>query len=391
MHRLPDSGNLFNEAIQDALLIEDPAAAANAKLEISRALRRVGNVDFAKALLPGLLLDIRNLDDPRERAYLLRLFIEFQCDVAALEEALETVKLLDFDPDQRQAALTSLAVALAAAGRFDEAYRLADDIEELGDFETVLEAAGVRLADEGRFPEALEKAEEIETVETRIRLLRGMYSRNSQTELLHQAAALARDIDDKTTRCGVLAELILSCTCTNAPPIPPFATELLDEAAYLLQNIDDEYHLATLRWKLGTAMFRLKRVDAATDYFRGALASIRKLPNDYVRALMLSFSALDLAEMAQTEPARRVFRLAVEAAREIEDPAFRLERLTEIIRNQAEASFVDDAMETFHLLEELPASTRDGVLAEGGVGVKGIHKAWVIGGYADVLMVDSGP
>ena len=359
MKHLPVSSDLFSEAIQCSFLIEGPAESAGARLLMTETLASAGLHDMAHALLPDLLLSIRHLTDDRERAFLLRRFIEMQNALNFLDEAGVTIKLLDFDADQRQAALKSLATALAGAGRLEEAYRLAEDIEELRDFEAVLEATGSRLAEEGRFDEAFEVVPELETEEARLRLLRRIAAKQGHdeaVETLQKCLKLAESFEDGAARCYALVGI--ANDYIDRRQIAE-AHSLLADTAKQARLIGDAFHRAEIQRDLGAALFRLQRDESGTEMFREALTSIKSIQNAYSRTEKLSEFAALLADLGQTEPSRRVFSLALTAAQEIADPAFRLGRLAKILRDQAASGFSDAAMQTWQQLEIFADQDRD--------------------------------
>ncbi len=238
-------GDLYTESIECSFLIEEPAASAQARLEIAwslferttkwsgvprsrwsllfRSLPVQTDSDLAqehrggellRALLPDLLTSIRNLADDRERAFLLRRFLELKsrCSADSFDDTLETLALLDFDHDQRQAAIKTLCVEMASTWRYEEAYKIAEELEDLYDYEAVQEADASRAAVEGRRDHAFTILSEIETPEVRFRVLLLIAEEqptDDALETLSRCLELAQTFEDVSIRCHALLNVAL--------------------------------------------------------------------------------------------------------------------------------------------------------------------------------------
>ncbi len=396
----PSSSDLFLEAVNATLEIEEPADAANVLLQIVTALFKVGNVDYASALLPKTLKRIRQLEDPKEKAYLLRLFLTFQCKQGLIDAAVETLPLLE-DSEQRAIALKELAVAQADAGRLDDARTTADEIEDLDDYETILEAIGRRQLDEGLFFEAESTAAEIEADEPRARLLRSIAESlwfaektDAALRVLEHSQRLVRVIDDETARSFSFAETATilakfqrfeeaadllneitdpgskeAACCAIAsfmkPEKPERANILLNLAARTAREIDDPFRRASTLCQIGVMMSRNGQATEAQAVFKETLTVIREIRNMYSRTNAMTDFAVCLAANGINESSKKIFRSARATALEIDDLSLELPCLCRITEFQAEAEFFDDAFETLQAVDELREEVPRSELANG--------------------------
>ena len=206
---LPDANDLFLEAANAAVGIEEPADVANVLLQITTALFEVNNLDYAHALLQKTHRRIRELDDPKERAYLLRLFVTLQCRQGLIEAAIETLPSID-DPEQRAVALKELAIAQTKAGRLNDALKTTEEIEDFDDYETVLLAAGEEQVRQGLLSDANATAVQIESEELRIRLLQKIAGEKTDVTEMNVSLESARKIDDLLHRSSALRQVGIS-------------------------------------------------------------------------------------------------------------------------------------------------------------------------------------
>jgi len=275
---LPDSGDLFLEAVNAAITIEEPADVVNVLLQIATAMFEVGNIDYAHALLQKTLRRIRELDDPKERAYLLRLFVTLQCRQGLIDAATETLPLID-DSEQRAVALKELALANVKAGRPNDARKIAEEeIEDFDDYEAVLAALG----------------------------------------------------EDWTSEAEMMPDISL-------------------ESA---RKIDDAFHQGAALRQIGTTLHRNGKQSEARAVFKETLNVVQQIRNTYARVKALTDFAVDLADLGIDDGAIKVFRLAVDAAQEMEDVSFALPCLCRIVECQTSARLFDEAFDTVKLIEE---------------------------------------
>lgn len=396
----PSAGDLFGEAIRESLKIEEPAEVVNAFLETIRALRSVGDEEYATAMLPKTLIRIRELDDLRERAYLMRLFIELQCEMNRLDDMLGTLQLLDFDPEQRQSALKTAGVALAEAGRIDEARQLLDEIEDLDDDECVRKWIGTRLAEEKRFDEAFAEAEQIEPGVDQVVLLRNIAVEQWRTgahpeavETIRKALASARLVDEEPAHSlalsaaydglvvlhliGEVMDTIrettdLTVKTQNLHRLAFFlwkdgnaagGRSLIDESLECARKIGDPFHRVEAMQHIGAVLDQMGDGDEATAVFRETQTAIQSVQNAYSRTKLFAEFAAWVARFGRDSAARRIFQFAIESAANIEEPILRVGMLATILELQAEAAFTDEALETLELLEECRKDFRDRRLA----------------------------
>lgn len=382
--------DLYGEAVQSALYIDDSTEIANALLKLIRSLSETGRIDYARALLPKTLLRIRELSDDRERAYLLRLFIERQCALDRLDEARETLALLDFDADQRAGALRTLSLALVRAERPGDALLLAEEIEDLDDYEALLEAAGQLRARQGFFGEAMSGAVKIEDIEPRCRLLGGIALAQwnaSQAEetlrSLRSAVGLARTVEDEDVRDRILANLAvafldihrvfdaLSLAREVTAPSPRIETlcriavslqesgnftgakSAIEEALAAARRLVDPALRGSALRQAAAALQVISDTEDARDVFREALGATGEIRNDDAQARTLVGFGRQLAELGLQTFAKRILRIAVERAESIEDGSFRVLVLRDIIRAQVDAALTEEARETVRRVEEL--------------------------------------
>ena len=307
---LPNTNDLFLEAVNSAVCIEDPADAANVLLQITAALFEVNNFDYARALSQKTFRRIGELDNPKERAYLLRLFVTLLCRRLLIDEAAESLPHIG-DPEQRAVALKELAIAQAQVGRLDDALKTADEIEDFDDYEEVLVAVGKEQVRQGLFSEAQTTASQIEAEEPRNRLLRNIAGEESD-----------------------VTETNISIESAREP--------------------DDSFHRSASLRRLGISLHRNGKPSEAVTVFKEALNTVQQIGNTYSRANALTDFAVDLIGL-DINGAVKVFRLAVDAAQEIDDISFAIPCLCRIIGCQTTARLFDEAFDTVKVIEGLRA------------------------------------
>ena len=305
----PDSDLLFMEAVGVALGIEEPADIANVLLQITTALFDVNNFDYAGALLQKTFRRIRELDDLKERAYLLRLFVTLQCRQGLIDAAVETLPLID-DPEQRAVSLKELAIVQSQAGRLNDALKTADEIEDLDDYEAVLLAVGEEQIRQGLLSDANATAVQIESEEPRIRLLQKIAG--EKTDVTEASVSL--------------------------------------ESA---RKIDDLFHRSSALRQAGISLHRNAKPSESRTVFKETLNTVRQIGNTYSRTNALTDFAVDLIDLDLDDSAIKVFRLAVDAAQEIENVSLALPCLCKIAESQTAALLFDEAFDTVKLIEEL--------------------------------------
>ncbi len=382
------SDDLYCEAVQSALGIDSPTETANALLKLIRSQTETNRIEYARALLPKTLLRIRELDDDRERAYLLRLFIERQCALDRLDEARETLALLDFDADQRAGSLRTLSLALTKADRIDEALRLAEEIEERDDYEAVLEATALVRAGQGFFGEAMSTAVKIEDTETRCRLLGGMARAQWAASMsedalrsLRSAVGLGKAMEDGEIRDRVLADLAegfaaihrifdalslvkeitgipqrIETLCRVAVSVQESGNfaggkSTLEEAQTAARRLADPAARGLGLRRVAGALQKIGDTEEARDAFREALEATRSIRNDDAQARTLTEFGRELAQLGLQTFAKRILRIAAETAERIDDGAFRILALAAVGQAQAEAELPEEVLETNRRME----------------------------------------
>ena len=306
---LPNSCDIFLEAVNAAVTIEEPADVANTLLQITTAMFDAGNDEYAYALLQKTFRRIQELDDPKERAYLLRLFVTLQCRQGLIDAAVETLPLID-DPEQRAIALKESAIWQALAGRPNDALKTADAIEDLDDYEEVLVAVGIKQAEQGLVSEAEATAEKIESEELRIRLLRNIAGENIDVEETNKTIESAREIDDL-------------------------------------------FHRSTALREIGITLHQNGKATEALAVFKETLNTVQRIRNTYSRTVALTEFADRLVSVGNDVVAIKVFRLAVTTAQEIDDVDFAVPCLCKIAGAQATTKLFDEALDTVKVVEEL--------------------------------------
>ena len=306
---LPNADDLFFETVNAAVAIEEPADAANALLQITTALFEVGNIDYALALLQKTFRRIRELGDPKERAYLLRLFVTLQCRQGLIDAAAETLPLID-ESEQRAVAWKELAKGQAESGRLNDALRIVEEeIEDFDDYEEVLVAVGEEQARQGRLAEAEMTAAKIESEELRVRLLRKIAGgKNDVTE-----------------------------------------TSIPIESA---RAIDDLFHRSSALRRIGISLHQNGKPSEARAVFKEALNTVQQIGNTYSRTNVLTDFAVDLGDLGIDDSAIKVFHLATGAAQEIDDISFALPCLCKIAECQTAARLFDEAFDTVKIIKE---------------------------------------
>ena len=276
--QLPDSGDLFLEAVNAAVTIEEPADAANVLLQITTALFEAGNTDYAHALLQKSFRRIRELDDPKERSYLLRLFVTLQCRQGLVDAAAETLPQID-DSEQRAVALKELAMANVKAGRLDDARKIAEEeIEDNDDYEAVLAAIG-----EERPPEA---------------------------EMMPNISLeSARKIDDVFHRSTVLRQI---GTTLHQNGKPSEARAVFKETLNAVRQIRNSYSRTNSLTDFAVDLANTGIDDGAIKVFRLAVDAAQEIEN-------VSFALPCLCRIVECQTSARFFDEAFDAVNVIED------------------------------------------------------------------------
>lgn len=384
------SEDLFCEAVQSSLQIEEPPEVVNVQLKIVVSLLAAGHWDYARAMLPKILLRIRELHDPKERAYLMRLFIKQQCDMGLLDDAAGTLPLLDFDLDHKGVALRDVAVALAQNNELNEALETADAIEDLDDYETVLEAVGEGQIRQLRFNDAVQTAAKIEDGEIRSKLLRFIAAAQWESGLhdealltLRNILAMVKGIAEDAVRDRIYAETVVSFTKVHRVfDALSLAKEIVDpvkrieafcsivvflqtsgnatggstaanEAIVAARKISDSFYRAQALELVGEALHRIGDTEEAKQTFREALASIKTIRNTFSQTQMMTDFGCKLSNVGMPEVAKKVFRLAVALAQTIEGSVFQLLSLSRIIQAQAKCLFIEEANQSITIIEEI--------------------------------------
>ena len=399
MPELSDAAFLYAEVIDAVLRIEEPAELANGLLETIRSLLRIKNDEFAASLLPQTLTAIRELDDEKERNYLLRLFIELECEMGRIDDAVQTVRHIENDTDQKGVAHKAIAITQAQRGLFAEAHATTDEIEDLDDYEEVLEAVGKRQTVLKRYREVLETANKIENGRVRSRLLHTLAldqwtTGNAEAALatLRGALAVTKGIIDHDVRDQSLAATVLAfCELRRNIDAIAVAKEIggamerikafhamvmfmkrdgnvagsrsaMNEAVLAARNITDPCHRGCAMQELGKVLHEIGDREEAKDIFREALASFQEIRNIYSQTTYLTQLGVQLGKIGLSNVATRVFRLASGLAENIEGEPFQLTCLMKILEGQVEVGLNDEGIKTLALIDEMGEMTENELL-----------------------------
>lgn len=413
---LPSSDDLYGEAVQSAVRIEDAPESINMLIRIVASLLVAGNDEYASALLPKILIHIRRLHDQREADYLLRLLIEQQCRMGRHEDASEALALFESGGEHREFALRDVAQAKARAGCFDEALRLAEEIEDLDDYESVLLAIGTIHAQERRFNDAIQLSGKFESTRPRAQLLRNLaveqWADNRHDEAVRTLRDLSKwilGVENADNRDEILFKNVVALTTIHCIPDaltlakeikdPLVRTEAfcsvvvfarsagnalggraaIDQAMEASKLIVDPFHRAKTLVHVGEALYRDGDIDGGQTVYREALTCMKSVRNIYSRVGMMVEFGAHLVQVDLPEAAHRVFALALGQIPQIETRSLQVLCLCLIIQAQIEASFHDEAFESVLVFETLRGELsgeehvegsldRDLAIALGGVG-----------------------
>lgn len=384
------SEDLFCEAVQSSLYIKEPAETANIQLKIIVSLLIAGHRDYARAMLPKILLRIRELDDPKEQAYLMRLFIKQQCEMGLIDDAVNTLPLLNFDTDHKGVALRDVAIALAQNSELAKSLEIAEEIEDLDDYETVLEAVGEGQIKQLRFNDAIQTAAKIEDGEIRSKLLRFIAAaqwksgyHNEALQTLRNALAMVKNTTEDSVQDRIYVEMVVSFTKVHRIfDALSLAKEIIDplkrikafcsiivflqksgnvsggktaanEAIIAARKISDSFHRAKALESVGEALHRIGDTEESKQVFREALASIKTIRNTFSQTQTMTDFGCKLSKIGMPEVAKKVFRLAVALAQTIEGSVFQLLSLSRIVQSQADCLFIEEANHSITIIEEI--------------------------------------
>ena len=343
-----ESNDLFLEAVNNAVVIEEPADAANVLLQITTALFDVGNTDYANALLQKTFRRIKELEDPKERAYLLRLFVTLLCRQGLIAAAAETLPLLD-DPEQRDIALKELAMAQAAAGRQNDALATAEELEDLDDYEKVLAAIGKHQvpAESGKAVIPIETAREIDDLFHRGAALRqvgiSMYASGKKTEartVFKETLNTIQRISNSYSRANALTDFASGLVSIG---FDDSAVKVFRLGASAALEIDDISFALSCFCKIVESQAEARLFGEAFDTIKIIEELREEIPRkspwgcsfDRDLAVVLGKLAAALADSPEEEKSAPLFQRALDIARSIVDAQCRavaLMRLASCLR-----------------------------------------------------------
>ena len=159
---IPDLHALFAESLEAVAQIEEYADRANAHLATLRAMHEAGLAEAAAALDHETLDLILLVADSREQSYLLRLLSVQQAKRGLFESSARTFAYMAADEEQRDYAMREIGEQMAKFGLTAQAMNMAEQIEDLDDYEAVLRAVAERHLEDGQLEESLRTAALIE-------------------------------------------------------------------------------------------------------------------------------------------------------------------------------------------------------------------------------------
>ncbi|MEM2191712.1 MAG: tetratricopeptide repeat protein, partial [Archaeoglobaceae archaeon] len=236
--------------------------------------------------------------------------------------------------EDRSEALKRVAVALAEAGRFDEALKVARSIPYEYSRSWALISIAKALAEAGKFDKALEVAKSIFSEPHRSIALREVAKVIAEAGRFDEALKVARDIYDEYSRLWALKEVAIALAKAGRSEE---ANEIFDEALKVARSISDKFDRSTALEVVARALAEVGRSEEANEILDEALKAARSISDEIRRSAVLDSIARDLAEAGRFDEALKV-------ARDIISDRLRSIALISIAEALAEAGRFDEAL-----------------------------------------------
>ncbi|MCL2745070.1 MAG: hypothetical protein FWE67_14595 [Planctomycetaceae bacterium] len=399
---LPTAEDIFGLAVNASLHIEMPVERVNGQLKIVDALNKSGLSAYARSLLPGITQQLQKLENTQERSYLLLLLIRQQCGMKLLDEAEKTLLSLESGDSRYTSAVFDIASVLAKSGEVHRALELANAIEDLDDYESILELCGIYYAGLCRFNEAGLTAVRIEAPLPRLRLLlalvaeqwnSGMHDETLQT--LRTVQTIADGITEENVRNEIYLQLIDSLLAVqqviDALTVSKKVSEFENIAAALCKTIpffhqsgnvsglhaalsealaaarkvaDISKKIDTLKL-VGEAFRRTGETDTAKEVFQECFSVICIINNGYAKVRRQIEFAENMFSLGIVNAAEKVLRMAASQVFHIDEKTFLLLSLSEIVQKQSEYLLTDSIPQTIQQIEEFRQEGFDKDIEEG--------------------------
>lgn len=382
---IPTSSSLFAETLTAVAQVSGQADRANLHLAALRSMFAAGLTGEAKALTEETLDLVFLVVDSREQSYLLRLLAAQQAKMGLFDEAANTFSFIHHDEDQKSFALLEIGEAMAGAGRFRQAIKIADRLDDLDDYEMLMAAISRELLRRGRMNSALFAASRIEPslllimlsgeiatfvfrkgMRERARSLirdalqpaRGMADPLERDQALRVVAetymelalplesrTVAMEIDTPVERAQALIRLSRQAFAHEA------ARSAWEDARILARRIEEPGKKAWLLRELAVAfdeVFAPRRSDQPFEEAVNAALEIRNVYQMVVESVKLIEALAESGREAQVE---NLFEKTVEAAVEITDPPMQSRTLGMIAVQQILLGLIEPAEQTIRLIE----------------------------------------
>ena len=362
-----------DEALAVAEKIENPSERAKALGEVAALLVEVESAQDADAVLDSAL--IVKIEDPSDRAKALRVVAPVLVEVgraqdadSVLKEALTFVEMNPFDR-----ALSEVAITLIVVGKTDEAFAVAEKIDDPYDRFGALRDVASYLVEAGKMDEALAFLEKIDDPYDRFGALRDVASylveagrTQDASTALNEALAAAEKIKDPSKRVDALRDVASALVKVGrAQDTDSALNEVLAAAE---KSEDPQWRVYALRdvavalAGAGKAVEALDVVEKIDPGDRGnvlelvatalveagkideALAVVKKLQDSPARAWALLDFATALIKAGRTQDAGTVLNEALADAVTIESPSWRAEFHLDVATALVKAEKLDVAL-----------------------------------------------
>jgi len=352
MARLGQAGR----ALDYARLMVDPRRKAEALRLIGLALWEQDKPEEAVAVLEEALEVAKTIEVPWAKAEALSSIASALARAGRLEEALEVARDIEW-PWRKAEALSFVASALAQTGRTEEtkaalveALEAAEAIKEpwwipraLSSIASALDQAGQPEEAEAILKEALHiQIAIIEQLSGKAGLLSFLASLLAQTGQVEEALQVARAIEEPDEKARALSRVASSLAQTGRPEE---AGAILEEAFEVARTIREPWEQAKALSSVASSLAQMGQLEEALEVAR----TIEK-PDEKAEALSSITSYL--AQMGQIKKAGATIEEALQVAMAIEQPSEKAEALPSIASSLAQAGQPEEALEVARTIEE---------------------------------------
>jgi tetratricopeptide (TPR) repeat protein len=308
----------FDEASDMADSIGDYDSKDFIMTKLASSLAHAGRIDEARKVVDSIPLAHKQIDALSQIATALAKANDSRADEAFqnVREAIDSIEYSRY----RDSALSDLAAALAQAQRFDEAYEVAQTVQDQDSFSKAfaLHTLANALTQAQRFDEAYEVAQTIQNTYWKTKALSQLTNTLIQAQRFDKARDVANTIQDASAQVVALSELATALVRANDSR----ADAIFKQAREVADTIQNASRKADALSELVIALAQADdpRADETFNYTREVAYTIRDSfsTDDYDKTVALRQLGVALAQTDDTR-ADETFNYARELADSIPD------------------------------------------------------------------------